>query len=56
MDSTFPHSADVTQGNVMVGGKPVCDDNWGMEEVEMQTLQEKLSMLLNVRQQWCAER
>ena len=27
------HSADVIQGNVMVAGKPVCDDNWGMEEV-----------------------
>ena len=23
----------MSEGNVMVGGKPVCDDNWGMEEV-----------------------
>ena len=27
------HSSNVSEGNVMVGGKPVCDDNWGMEEV-----------------------
>ena len=33
-EETFSHSADVTEGNVMVAGKPVCDDNWGMEEVD----------------------
>ena len=30
----------------MVGGKPVCDDNWGMEEVKM--LQKTFPMHLNV--------
>ena len=24
----------MTEGNVMVNGKPVCDDNWGIEEVK----------------------
>ena len=45
------HSSNVSEGNVMVGGKPVCDDNWGMEEVNKLDTQTRKNFKETRRQQ-----
>ena len=41
----------MSEGNVMVGGKPVCDDNWGMEEVNKLDTQTRKNFKETCRQQ-----
>ena len=55
-----PPGPNVTEGNVMVNGKPVCDDNWGIEEVKrLKESKNKSSLNLTStlnRRLWLAKR